>query len=116
MPNQTPSFQFLADRYGRHPNALRPSGGTINIVTGGTSSGDYLPGDRIDLLTRPTVLRIAATKDSRIRFTEDAGSADATDILFQAGTEAVPLPTGTNYISAITDDGSAGKLCVTVLE
>ncbi len=66
--------------------------------------------------TRSTVLRGAATKDTRIRFTEEAGTADSTDILFQAGTEAVPLPTGANYINAITDDGSAGKLCVTVLE
>ncbi len=115
MANLAPSFQFLADKFGRFPNALRPSGGTINIVTGAASNGDFLPGDRLDLLTRPTVLRIAATKDSRIRFTQNAGSADSTDILFQAGTEAVPLPTGTNYINAITDDGSAGKLCVTVL-
>ena len=106
----------MADQHGRYPNALRPSGGTLNVVTGAAANGGYLPGDFQSFLTRPTVLRIAATKDSRIRFTEGAGSADATDILFQAGTEAVPLPDGTNYINAITDDGSAGKLCVTVLE
>ena len=88
----------------------------MNVVTGAASNGDYLPGAQVDMLTRPTVLRIAATKDSRIRFTRDAGTADSTDILFQSGTEVVPLPYNTNYISAITEDGTAGKLCVTVLQ
>lgn len=115
MANLTPSFEFAADQHGRFPSALRPSGGTLNVVTGAVANGGYLPGDRIDLLTRPTMLRVVATVNSRIRFTAEAGAADSTDILFQAGTEAMTLPTGTNYINAITDDGSAGKLSVTVL-
>lgn len=116
MPDYSPSFLFFSDAQGRYPSALRPSGGTINVVTSGSPNGGYIPGDRLALLTRPTMLRVAATVNSRIRFTAEAGTVDSTDMLFQAGTEAVALPTGTNYINAITDDGSAGKLSVTVLQ
>jgi len=116
-PDYSPNFEMPVDRHGRVPDALAPEGGTVIIAVSAVANGSYLPGDRDDILTRPTIIRIAASKDVRIRFSHGISSADATDMLFQAGTETERLPRNTNHVSAITDNpAESGTLCITIMK
>ena len=118
MANVDPSLVFKPDKYGRHSDSLALTGGTLNVSVSGTSNGDYIPGSRLENLTRPTMLRISATLDVRVKFSADGASAATSgDILFLAGTEGMPLPTGCNYVNVIANDGvSTGSFSVTVAQ
>ncbi len=64
------------------------------------------------------MLRISSTVDVRIRFSaNEADAATSADMLFLAGSEAMPLPFATNFINAVANDGaSSGSLSITVLQ
>lgn len=115
--NLSPNFEVPSDKHGRHVDALAPSGGTLNVDTSNVANGGFLPGERDETLTRPTIIRVTATKNTRLRFSKGSSTADSTDMLFQAGTESMRLPKNTNYVSAMTDvPGESGKLSITVLQ
>ena len=111
-----PAFEVAADKYGRDTGSLEPSGGTLTIDVSSVAAGAFLPGDRDDIKTKLQIIRIAATKDVWIAFSDVPITADANDILFIAGTEQMKLPFGTGYVSAVTRDAAeTGKVSVTVM-
>lgn len=109
-----PGFEIAADVHGRDAAGLAV-GALLNVNVSAVSNGGFLPGDRDTVLEQLWMIRIAATVDCYIKFTEGAGTATSSDMLFQAGTESQKLPPGTNYVSAITVAGGAGKLQVAFL-
>lgn len=110
-----PGFWMPQDEHGRWYDTLAPAGGTLTIATSGTPNGNYMPGDKALILEECVILRITANKNHYIRFTlAGPPAADNSDIWFLAGTEPFQLPVGTNFVSAITEDGSVGQLSITV--
>lgn len=93
---------------------LAPSGRVI-IATSAVSAGDYLPGNRALLKEIPYIIRLSATKDCYIAFGDGQATADATKTLFLKGTESWKLPANTNFIAAISVDGTAGILSAEVM-
>lgn len=113
---QAGDFLVPTDAYGRSVEALAPSGGTVEIASSNVAAGSYLPGNRDDILTRHTVVRITCTKDTYIRFSTGPGAAVAGDPYFIAGTEPMKVPLGKNYVSVLTAKvGEAGIASFTVL-
>jgi len=105
-----------SDVHGRHAQALAiPVGNTVNVSTSVTSNGAYLSGDRTTNKEQIVLVRLSATKDCFIRFTDGPGVATNADQLFLAGTEVQKVPLGTNYLSAIrdTEDGKISASIVT---
>ena len=110
-----PGFWMPQDQHGRWYNTLAPHGGTLTIATSGTANGNYIPGESVQKLDECVILRITANKNHYMRFTVGGPpAATNADIWFLAGTEGFQLPVGTNFISAITEDGTAGQFSVTV--
>ena len=110
-------FEVAVDKFGHHGGDLSPSGGTLNIATSNVANGGYLPGDLTAIETTLTIIRITATKDVYLRFSNNGTSATSSDILFLAGTERMQLPEGDSYVSAITRDAAeTGILSVTIVE
>ncbi len=62
-----------------------------------------------------TLVRIAATEDCYIRFSDDASDASATDTLFPRGVEAQLVPFEATSFSAITIDND-GEVTVTLFQ
>lgn len=111
-----PGFVMPQDQHGRWYNTLAPAGGTLTIATSAVANGFYLPGDIVNMLDENVILRITTKRDHYIRFTtEGPPAATSSDMLFLAGTESMQLPIGTNFVSGITVDGSAGTLSITVM-
>ncbi len=111
-----PEFEVAADEFGRDAGGLGPSGAYLNIDLSAVAAGGFLPGDRDDMQNHLWMIRITATKDCYIQFSLGAATATNDDMLFQAGTEAQKLPTGTNYVSAIAfNPADTGKLQIALL-
>ena len=61
------------------------------------------------------LVRIAATEDCWLRFSDDASDATSADTLFPRGVEAQLVPFEATSVSAITID-SAGEMTVTLFQ
>lgn len=97
-----PQFEVAADKYGRDQGGLSPTGVRLTISTSAVAAGGFIPGDREDIKDKLWMMRLTATKDVYLKFSNGAADATSADILFQAGTEAQKWPPGCNYASAIT--------------
>ena len=108
-------FLMPADEHGCYPQALATVA-TLNLAVSGTSNGDFIPGDRAKNKIYWTIIRVASDKDVWLAYGVDSATADATGELFLAGTEAKKMPAGTNFIAALSKDGLAGTVSVSVLQ
>lgn len=116
MPTNPAGFELHADKHGRPPQVLAPSGGTLTVAIGAASAGGFLPGDRRAIKEKSRVIRVTATKDCYLEFGDGSATATSSSMIFQQGTEAMRLPDNTNYAAAMTLDGSSGALSITVME
>lgn len=99
------NVEIALDKWGRAIQALAPSTNT-NIAIGAASANAAYPAGS-------ELIRLSASCNCFIKFTNGAGAATSADIAFNAGAEVFKVPTGTTHVNVIQNGAVTGTLSVT---